>query len=127
MTFSEMASIASGVGALIGGIAALLRVIHRARRPRRPNGSTSSSMKSSQVGRRARFIPWIALSAGLITLGVVMITVIAPSVGCRLHLRSPDGRYQAVPVEAGADVHYEVREIATRRVVFKTRGMCQRL
>jgi|LGVF01.2.fsa_nt_gb hypothetical protein len=40
--------------------------------------------------------------------------------GITAGFRSPDGRYEAVKVGAGADIHYQVKEIETDRIVLTT-------
>jgi hypothetical protein len=41
---------------------------------------------------------------------------------CELYLRSPDGRYQALEVGSRPDIHYQITEIATGRVILTTRA-----
>lgn len=55
---------------------------------------------------------------------VVSSLLIAYSpIACAQALRSPDGKYEAKPVPSGKDakdVHYEIRDVATGRLVLRT-------
>lgn len=69
------------------------------------------------ITRRKR---WMALT-GAVPVLVAIVLVWAVSVGAQADaLRSPDGKYEAVPVGSGKDRHYQVQDMETKRVVFTT-------
>lgn len=51
---------------------------------------------------------------------VGLVLVLALSVCAQSSERSPDGKYQAIEVRSGNDVHYQVKEVNTDRVVLTT-------
>lgn len=119
MTWQEIAAILTGAGGFVAGIATLLRILLPwLRRVRRGPGAPGPT----GTGSAARRILLFSLGGALIAFGTFMVMVVAPSVGCRLYLRSPDGRYQAISLGDGADIHYQVIEISTRRVLLTTRA-----
>jgi hypothetical protein len=78
----------------------------------------SPTLASRVAGSTAQGIPSVVAA---------IIRAIGPSDALReLHLRSLDGRYQALQIGSRPDVHYQIFEIATGRIALTTRAQYRR-
>ncbi|MBU1626122.1 hypothetical protein KKB18_02030 [bacterium] len=130
MNFLEIIVILGGIGSFIGGVVAFVqfyRSLSTTNAVLAEQGETRESPTPHSIPgkpitlalpRNKLFV--IGVFAAVI--GVVLLTYVAPSLHCQLLLRSPDGKYQAISVGDGKNIHYQIKDERDQRIVFTTRA-----